>query len=74
MIDTGLRPKESMMKKSMSPKAAVHKHEAAMHPGKPKTKLAKGGMAKYTKGGVTNEGLMSMGRNAARASNQGGKK
>lgn len=25
-------------------KAAVHKHEAAMHPGKPKTKLAKGGM------------------------------
>jgi hypothetical protein len=25
-------------------KAAVHKHEAAMHPGKPKTQLAKGGM------------------------------
>jgi hypothetical protein len=24
-------------------KAAVHKHEAAMHPGKPKTKMAKGG-------------------------------
>ena len=24
-------------------KKAVHKHESAMHPGKPKTKLAKGG-------------------------------
>jgi hypothetical protein len=66
MINTGPGPKESMMKKSMSPKAAVHKHEAAMHPGKPKTKLAKGG--------VTNEGLMSMGRNMARVANQGGKK
>lgn len=59
--------------KSMSPKAAVHAHEKAKHPGKPLTKLAKGGMAKYGKGGVTNEGLMSMGRNMARASNQGGK-
>ena len=55
-----------MKKKSMSAKAAVHAHEAAMHPGKPKTKLAKGG--------VTNEGLMSMGRNMARVANQGGKK
>ena len=27
-------------------KAAVHKHERAMHPGKPMTKLAKGGMMK----------------------------
>lgn len=25
-------------------KTAVHKHESAMHPGKPKTKLAEGGM------------------------------
>lgn len=25
-------------------KKAVHKHEAAMHPGKPKTALKKGGM------------------------------
>ena len=31
-------------------RTAVHKHEKAMHPGKPMTKLAKGGMAK---GGVT---------------------
>jgi hypothetical protein len=62
MINTGPGPKESMMKKkSMSAKAAVHAHEAAMHPGKPKTKLAK-----LAKGGVTNEGLMSMGRNMAR--------
>lgn len=27
-------------------KTAVHKHEKSMHPGKPLTKLAKGGMAK----------------------------
>jgi hypothetical protein len=66
MINTGPGPKESMMKKkSMSAKAAVHAHEAAMHPGKPKTKLAKGG--------VTNEMLMQSGRNMARARCQGGK-
>jgi hypothetical protein len=52
--------------KTMSPKAAVHKHEAAMHPGKRKTKLAKGG--------VTNESLKAMGRNMARVGNQEGKK
>ena len=49
--------------KTMSPKQAVHKHEAAMHPGKPKTKLAKGG--------VTNQLLMQSGRNMARVANQG---
>ena len=49
--------------KAMSPKQAVHKHEAAMHPGKPKTKLVKGG--------VTNEMLMQSGRNMARVGNQG---
>ena len=47
----------------MSAKQAVHKHEAAMHPGKPKTKLAKGG--------VTNDMLAKMGRNMARVANQG---
>jgi len=47
----------------MSAKQAVHKHEAAMHPGKPKTKFAKGG--------VTNEMLAKMGRNMARVANQG---
>lgn len=62
-----------MKKKSMSAKAAVHAHEAAMHPGKRLTPLAKGGMAKYNQGGVTNAGLKEMGRNMARASNQGGK-
>ena len=44
--------------------AAVHKHEKAMHPGKPMTKLAKGG--------VTNKSMMQMGRNLARAANQRG--
>ena len=47
----------------MSAKQAVHKHEAAMHPGKPKTKFAQGG--------VTNEMLAKMGRNMARVANQG---
>jgi hypothetical protein len=47
----------------MTPKEAVHKHEAALHPGKPKTKLAKGG--------VTTEMSQKMGRNMARVANQG---
>jgi hypothetical protein len=74
MINTGPGPKESMMKKkSMSAKAAVHAHEKAKHPGKPLTKFAKSGMAKYSHGGVTNEMLMQSGRNMARVANQGGK-
>ena len=51
------------MKKSMSPKQAVHKHEAAKHPGEPKTKFAQGG--------VTNEMLAKMGAGMARVANQG---
>ena len=43
---------------------AVHKHEKRLHPGKPMTKLAKGGK--------TNE-MMSMGRNMAKVANQRGK-
>ena len=55
-------------------KAHAKKPASEAHgPGAKLAKLAKGGMAKYGKGGVTNEGLMSMGRNAARSSNQGGK-
>ena len=45
--------------------AAVHKHEKKMHPGKPMTKLKKGG--------VSNDMLKSMGRNMARVANQRGK-
>ena len=41
---------------------AVHKHEKAMHPGKPMTKLAKGG--------VTSANMKKYGRNLARAMNQ----
>jgi hypothetical protein len=44
---------------------AVHKHEKKLHPGKPLTKLAKGG--------VTNEMLKSMGRGMAKVANQRGK-
>ena len=43
---------------------AVHKHEKSMHPGKPMTKLAKGG--------VTGESMQKYGRNMARAMNQRG--
>jgi len=42
--------------------SAVHKHEAKMHPGKPMTKLAKGG--------VTSANMKKYGRNLARAMNQ----
>ena len=41
---------------------AVHKHEAAMHKGKPKTKLAKGG--------VTNEQRKQLGRGLSKIANQ----
>ena len=41
---------------------AVHKHEKKFHPGKPMTKLAKGG--------VTTDQMKAVGRNMARANNQ----
>jgi hypothetical protein len=44
---------------------AVHKHEKKLHPGKPMTKLKKGG--------PTSEDRMSQGRNMSRATNQGSK-
>jgi hypothetical protein len=50
------------MKDGDSAKKAVHKHERAMHPGKPLTKLAKGG--------VTSMAMKKYGRNLARAMNQ----
>ena len=43
---------------------AVHKHEKKLHPGKPMTKLAKGG--------VTGKAMRAVGRNMARAMNQRG--
>jgi len=41
---------------------AVHKHESRMHPGKPKTKFAKGGK--------TNAQMKALGRNMAKIANQ----
>lgn len=41
---------------------AVHKHEKAMHPGKPMTKLRAGGK--------TNSDMLKMGRNMAKIANQ----
>jgi hypothetical protein len=43
-------------------KAAVHKHEKGMHPGKPLTKLAKGGK--------TNMQMKTLGRGLAKVANQ----
>jgi len=43
---------------------AVHKHEKKMHPGKPMTKLAKGGK--------TNEMMKQYGRGMAKVVNQRG--
>ena len=44
-------------------KSAVGKHEKNMHPGKPMTKLAKGGK--------TNEMMLQYGRGMAKVKNQG---
>ena len=46
----------------MDAKSAVHKHEKAMHPGKPLTKMAKGGK--------TNAQMKAMGRGLAKVANQ----
>lgn len=46
----------------MDAKTAVHKHEKNMHPGKPMTKLAKGGK--------TNSQMRTLGRNLAKVANQ----
>lgn len=50
------------MKNGDAAKKAVHKHEKAMHPGKPLTKFAKGGK--------TNLQMRQMGRNLAKVANQ----
>jgi hypothetical protein len=42
-------------------KSAVHKHEKAMHPGKPLTKLAKGGGIKIRGTGAATKGTMARG-------------
>lgn len=49
----------------MEGKKAVSAHEKKMHPGKAPT---------FKKGGVTSEAMKKVGRNVARARNQGGKK
>ena len=42
-------------------KKAVHKHEEKMHPGKPKTKLAKGGGVKIRGTGAATKGTRAYG-------------
>lgn len=45
----------------MTPKEAVSKHEAALHPGKTKT---------FWKGGKTDADMLKMGRGLAKVNNQ----
>jgi hypothetical protein len=45
----------------MAPKAAVHKHEKAMHPGKPLTKMAAGGKVKIRGTGAATKGTFARG-------------
>jgi len=42
-------------------KKALHKHEEKMHPGKPKTKLAKGGKVKIRGTGAATKGIYARG-------------
>jgi hypothetical protein len=44
-------------------KTAIHKHEGKMHPGKPKTKLASGGMIARGGGAVTKKGALKFVQN-----------
>ncbi len=46
---------------AMTPKQAVSRHEAALHPGKPKT---------FYKGGKTDADMLKMGRGLAKVQNQ----
>ena len=55
--------KDVMQDKKMV-KSAIGKHEKNMHPGKPMTKLAKGGK--------TNEMMLQYGRGLAKVANQRG--
>jgi hypothetical protein len=54
--------KKDMKQDKATAEKAVHKHERAMHKGKPLTKMAKGGK--------TNAQMGAMGRNLAKVANQ----
>jgi hypothetical protein len=54
--------KKDMKQDKATAAKAVHKHERAMHKGKPLTKMAKGGK--------TNAQMGAMGRNLAKVANQ----
>jgi hypothetical protein len=56
-----MKHSDMKMDKAMT-KKAVHKHEKAMHPGKPLTKLRAGGK--------TNSEMKAYGRNMAKVMNQ----
>lgn len=51
---------DAKIDKKMAQKA-INKHESKMHPGKPKTKLAKGGGVKIRGTGAATKGTMARG-------------
>ena len=55
-----MKHSDAKMDKAMV-KKAVHKHEEKMHPGKPKTKLAKGGGVKVRGTGAATKGIYARG-------------
>jgi hypothetical protein len=54
--------KEDLKQDKKMMAGAVHKHEKALHPGKP--------MTKFSKGGKTGEDMMKYGRGMAKVMNQ----
>jgi hypothetical protein len=54
--------KKDMAQDKKTAASAVHKHEKAMHPGKPMTKMRAGGK--------TNADMLKYGRNMAKVMNQ----
>ena len=55
-----MKHEDVKMDKSMMQKA-MNKHEAKLHPGQPKTKLAKGGMTKIRGTGAAKKGIYARG-------------
>lgn len=55
-----MKHSDAKMDKAVA-KKAVHKHEKSMHPGKPLTKLSKGGGIKIRGTGAATKGTMARG-------------
>lgn len=61
------------MKKPLTPKSAVHKHERAMHKGEPLTKMKDGGRVKMAAGGAADRSSGGRGPTGGGPSTGGGR-